>query len=84
MKHKDFIIGKEFFCGRTKWCCTDKGVRTICAIELADTIISTISDGKGKTEDVMRMAIEEDFNGPPYGVVEVVFDEYDFASCEQD
>ena len=81
MKHSDFVIGKEFVCGRKRWRCTDTGRRVVCAVELVKTIISTVSDGKGNTEEVMRLATEEDFIGPPYKVAEHVFDEYDFAGC---
>jgi len=34
MKHSDFRIGLEFWCGEKRWRCTDVGTRTIAAISL--------------------------------------------------
>lgn len=34
MKHGDFKIGTEFYCGPQRWRCTDIGTRVIVAIEL--------------------------------------------------
>lgn len=35
MRHSDFAIGETFWCGGRAWRCTDKGTRTILAIELS-------------------------------------------------
>ena len=34
MKHSDFAIGDEFWCGGRQWRCTDIGTRVIVAIRL--------------------------------------------------
>jgi len=36
MKHSDFVIGKNFWCGGLERRCTDIGTRTIIAICLDD------------------------------------------------
>lgn len=64
MKHEEFKIGTEFFCGVRLWRCTDVGTRVITAIHL------TASKHPSW------------FNGPPYAVDEMVFDENDLPGCK--
>jgi len=65
MKHKDFVIGKDFECGGNMWRCTDIGTRVIVAIGL-------------------RSGTDESwYNGPPYAILEHVFDENDMEGCHE-
>lgn len=64
MDHSDFQLGREFRFDGKRYRCTDKGSRTVAAIEI---------DGR---ED------QSWFNGPPYAVVEHLFDENDIEGCE--
>ncbi|MBF0181815.1 MAG: hypothetical protein HQM03_17500 [Magnetococcales bacterium] len=57
-------IGTEFYSGDRKWRCTDKGTRTIIAINIDNDDQSL-------------------YNGPPYAVAEIVFDEYDLEGIER-
>ena len=81
MKHSEFAVGTEFWCGEGQWRCTDIGRRTIAAIRL-DRVELT-----GKSEvivwDRAKAETEGMFNGPPYAVAEMVFDEYDLEECEE-
>lgn len=78
LDHADFFIGLEFWTETGRWRCTDVGTRTICAISLEPHEITTRNpDGTQTT------AITDDpswLNGPPYAVVERVFDENDFGA----
>ena len=65
MEHKDFQIGHLFLTATGLWKCTDIGTRTIAALK--------IEEGKNITH--------RDYIGPPYSVVERVFDENDFGGC---
>lgn len=91
MQHGDFTIGSEFLYGERRWRCTDIGTRVIVAIRLDQTEVCTLDDW-GKTPvgrrttsrslDQTEAAREGWFNGPPYAVEEVVFDEYHIEACE--
>jgi hypothetical protein len=84
MKHSDFWVGRDFTTPGGRWRCTDVGTRTIVAIriDLIETI--TLVDGhqvrRYLTQD--EAELEGWFNGPPYAVNEVVFDEEDLDECE--
>lgn len=69
MKHDDFKIGVEFYTAAGKWRCTDIGWRTIAAIRIDDPAY----DGD-----------ETWLNGPPYAVVEHIFDENGVKGCTLD
>ncbi len=80
MKHKDFEIGKEFTYGDNEYRCTDKGTRVIIAIKVNEIEV-------GGSLPLRRLNKAEAngegwFNGPPYAVLERVFDEYDMEGCE--
>ena len=62
MELGEFEIGIEFWCGGSRWRCTDKGTRTVIAIKLDAPDASW-------------------YDGPPYKVAEICFDEYDFEAC---
>lgn len=68
MNHNAFLIGHSFFTATGTWRCTDVGTRTIAAIRIA---------GAGVPEDSSW------FDGPPYAVAEIVFDENDQMGCSE-
>jgi len=84
MEHSDFKIGLEFWCGEKRWCCTDVGTRVIVAICLEPREMVRVEfDPVHRTNRRTRFRSDDprDLNGPPYGVVENVFDEYDIEGC---
>lgn len=81
MKHEDFSIGLEFYTVGGKWRCTDVGKRTIAAIQIDHVDVVTYdSITKTKTQKIVTDNPSW-FNGPPYAVLEHVFDENDFVGC---
>lgn len=85
MERSDFRIGGEFRCGGKRWRCTDVGSRVIVAIslephEVADYVPSADGVSPGKLE---RYVTNDPswLVGPPYAIVERVFDEYDLPGC---
>lgn len=84
MQHKDFTIDQEFLCGGKRWRCTDVGTRTIVAICLSETNFTRSSDVAEITFTLTYDQAEADgwFDGPPYAVEEIVFDENDVEGCE--
>jgi hypothetical protein len=85
MHHRDFSIGSEFWCGDKRWRCTDVGTRVITAICLEPReMVRGEVDPNDKTKWIQTKYLSTDFrdlNGPPYGVAESVFDEYDMEAC---
>ena len=87
MKHEEFLIGEEFWCGDNKWRCTDIGTRVIVAISLGSPkIVHAKQDDKNP--DLLNMQYETTddpswFNGPPYAVSEYVFDEDSIVDCSR-
>ena len=83
MNHSDFRIGMEFFTGGGKWRCTDIGTRVIVAISLEPReTVRVHYDEKGERHEERFMSTDaRALLGPPYRVVEHVFDEYDFGGC---
>jgi hypothetical protein len=81
MHHNEFQIGGTFWCNGRLCRCTDIGTRVVVAIRI-DRV-----DAGGSTPDMRRSPgraeAEADgwFNGPPYAVLETVFDEDDIAGC---
>ncbi|MEZ5765884.1 MAG: hypothetical protein R3D69_17710 [Xanthobacteraceae bacterium] len=83
MDVSEFHIGLEFWCSGNLYRCTDVGSRVVVAIRIDEVTIATHSDGV-TTERIMGRQEAEQmgwFNGPPYGVLEMVFDEYDLEGC---
>ena len=78
MKHEDFEIGKDFYTQVGRWRCTDKGTRTVVAI-----FVSKVQLRHSEYEflDYEEASKQGWFNGPPYTVLEDVFDENDFEGC---
>ncbi len=85
MQHNDFSIGLDFWCGKKRWRCTDVGTRVVVAICLEPRdMVSIETDPTDKTKRIETKYVSNDprdLNGPPYGVVESVFDEYDIEAC---
>jgi len=82
---RDFKIGGEFTTdnGDKKWRCTDIGTRIITAIRLDWVDKTTLIGGKYTKKYLNREQAEAEgwFNGPPYAVAEIVFDEDDQKGC---
>ena len=78
MQHSEFKIGGIFRCGGRLWRCTDIGTRTIVAI-LIDRVEVGGSPALRRTLSGAEAEAEGWFNGPPYAVVESVFDENDIV-----
>lgn len=85
MKHEEFSIGAQFWCGGKRWRCTDIGTRVITAISLEPHEIVTISDDPNDpSKRIEHRQMTDDPSwlvGPPYKVAESVFDEYDIEGC---
>jgi hypothetical protein len=81
MKHSDFQIGAEFWCGGRQWRCTDIGTRTIIAIRVDSVEVGSNAPELRRTLTRAEAEAEGWLNGPPYAVLERVFDEYDQDGC---
>lgn len=85
MTPKDFHIGLEFWCGGKRWRCTDVGSRVVVAISLEEhEVVSSERDPSDPTKRIERRFMSSDptlFDGPPYGIVEHVFDEDSLEIC---
>jgi hypothetical protein len=85
VKHSEFRVGLEFWCGDKRWRCTDLGTRVIVAISLEPhevVELTTASDSVGPTRTRRYITNDADWLiGPPYQVAELVFDEYDIEAC---
>lgn len=82
----EFSIGVEFTCADKRWRCTDVGTRVVVAISIepVNKCMLTV-DPKSSRHMQMETQLDTDtswFNGPPYAVSEIVFDEYDIEGCE--
>jgi len=81
MDRTDFHIGTLFRCGDGLWRCTDIGSRVIVAIRI-DTV--EVGSSAPSARQILTQAVAEAdgwFNGPPYAVAEIVFDEDDLEVC---
>ena len=84
MKHEDFRIGMEFWRGGHRWRCTDVGTRVVVGIclEPHDVVTVTGQGSAGNPTTARTIATDDSwFAGPPYAVVEEVFDEYSIEGC---
>jgi hypothetical protein len=81
MKHDEFRIGGTFCCGGRRWRCTDIGTRTIVAIRLDQVDVQHEPGSRRETLEFAEAEAEGWFNGPPYAVLEHVFDEDDIVDC---
>lgn len=85
MRREDFQIDETFWCGDRMWLCTDKGTRVVIAIELGPILVTTMVDGVQSQAIYNYQKADDDgwFSGPPYAVVENVFDENDIEGCSK-
>lgn len=85
MKHNAFSIGLKFWSGDKRWQCTDVGTRVITAICLEPReMVRSEVDSNDKTKRIQTAFVSNDprdLDGPPFGVAECVFDEYDIEAC---
>ena len=85
MKHSDFRIDVEFWCGGKRWRCTDVGSRVIVAISLEPhEVVEYVPSSDGVSPGQLTRHLTDDpswLNGPPFAIVESVFDEYDLPGC---
>lgn len=81
MRIDEFRIGGEFACGGRRYRCTDVGSRVVAAIRV-DSVEVGSSGGQRRTLDRAEAQAEGWFNGPPYAVAEMLFDEDDREGCE--
>jgi hypothetical protein len=79
MRHEEFRIGMEFWCGGRRWRCTDVGTRVVVGVclEPHEVVTATASGGTPRTTSTDAAWSV----GPPYAVPEDVFDEYDIEGC---
>ncbi len=85
MKHSEFRIGLEFWCGGKRWRCTDVGTRVVTAISLEPREVEEVisSDDTAGPAETRRYTTDDPtwLLGPPYKIAESVFDEYDIDGC---
>jgi hypothetical protein len=85
MRRNDFHIGLEFWCGGKRWRCTDVGSRIVVAISLEPhEVVSVAVDPNDRSKRTEQRSMTDDpswLHGPPYGVVEHVFDEDSVEAC---
>jgi hypothetical protein len=85
MGHNEFQVGVEFWCGGKRWRCTDVGSRVVVAISLEPhEVVDYVPSVDGALPSQLERRITDDpswLTGPPYAVVECVFDEYDLPGC---
>ena len=77
-------MGMTFYCGGRKWRCTDIGTRTVIAICASGVeLVMGPSDPRPSCLTLNESEAEAAgwFKGPPYKIVETVFDEYDLPGC---
>ena len=84
MEHRDFRIGVEFWSSGKRWRCTDVGTRVITAISLEPhEVVEWKTDEKGFKTTERRYVTDDPSwqRGPPYPIVEHVFDEDSIEIC---
>jgi len=81
MQHGEFRIGDTFWCGGQRWRCTDIGTRTIVAIGIERVEVDSNVPGLRRTLDHAEAEASGWFSGPPYAVLEHVFDEDSIVAC---
>jgi len=81
MQHADFTIRGAFWCSGRQWRCTDIGTRTIIAVRIDSVAVASNVPELRRTLSRGEAEADSWFNGPPYAVAEVVFDEADLPGC---
>lgn len=85
IKPEHFKIGQIFWCAGNKWKCTDIGTRVIVAISLEpQTLISSSPNPENPKIHIQTEFTTSEpyvYDGPPYMILETVFDEDDLQGC---
>ncbi len=83
MRHSQFKIGLDFWCGDRRFRCTDVGGRVVVAIRIDAAEVTTMFNVQARSHRLTGADAEAQglFVGPPYAVAEVVFDEDDLGAC---
>ena len=84
MRHDEFRIALEFWCGGRRWRCTDVGSRVVVAICLEPHEVVTVTRGGAAMQRRTTPVMTDDaswFEGPPYALAEEVFDEHAMEGC---
>jgi hypothetical protein len=81
MEHHDFQIGVEFWSGGKRWRCTDVGTRVIVTISLEPHEVIANDSHSGLEERRYETNDSSWHNGPPFPIVEHVFDEDGIEDC---
>ena len=73
----------EFWCGGRRWRCTDVGTRVVVGVCLDPHEVVTVTRKAGASATTTRAITTDDswFAGPPYAVLEEVFDEHSIDGC---
>ncbi|RYY17707.1 MAG: hypothetical protein EON55_01500 [Alphaproteobacteria bacterium] len=85
MKLAEFKIGSEFTSDGGLWRCTDVGARVVVAIRVDQATITRKSPDEAPSLRTISGRDAEEigwFDGPPYNVLERVFDEDDQENCK--
>ena len=78
MRLQDFRIGEEFLAHGERWRCTDLGTRVVAAIRVEYVEVGGTEPQRLNHDEATARGW---FNGPPYAVAEVLFDEDDQVGC---
>jgi hypothetical protein len=84
MRHEQFRMGQEFWCGGRRWRCTDIGTRVVVAVCLEEHEVVTATQDPATNSPRSTTAIARDdwwVAGPPYALLEEVFDEHSIEDC---
>jgi hypothetical protein len=81
VNHSDFTIGRTFRRSDRQWLCTDIGARVIIPIRIDSVEVGNSAPNQRRILSRDEAEAEGWFNGPPYAVTEVVFDEDDMQGC---
>ena len=83
MNHSDFYIGMEFFYRRREVAVHRYRLARCCShfLGAAEMVNMHYDENKERHEQRFISTDPRDLSGPPYGVIEHVFDEYDLEGC---
>jgi hypothetical protein len=81
MQLSEFTISGTFWCSGRQRRCTDIGTRTAIAIRIDIVDVGGANPELQRTLSQAEAEADGGFNGPPYAVAEVVFDEDDMPAC---
>jgi hypothetical protein len=81
MTLEEFSIGLEFYMSGKQWRCTDLGTRTVIAIRIDETTVTSFNTETGISRTKIDKEDKSLYLGPPYAVAEQVLDENDIDSC---